>query len=268
MSVASKAVRDAFRRLHAGPEILILPNAWDAGSAKLIESLGAKAIATSSAAVAWSHGYPDGDALPTALAVATIAAIARVVRVPVSADIEGGYSSDPAAVGELAARVVDAGAVGINLEDGAATPDLTCAKIERVKRAAARAGGDLYVNARTDVYLRGLAQGDAAIQETIARGLRYRDAGADGLFVPAAVEPAAMRAIIDAVGLPLNVLAFPGLPSAGELQRIGVRRLSAGAGVAMAALERARSYTLEFLGLPAASAPLSSRELNRLYKDE
>src|SRR5215470_8545192 len=99
-----------FRSLHGGPEILLLANAWDAGSAKLIESLGAKAIATSSAAVAWSHAYPDGDTLPTSLAIATVAAVVRAVRVPVSADIEGGYSSEPAAVGELAGRVVDAGA--------------------------------------------------------------------------------------------------------------------------------------------------------------
>jgi len=266
MSVASKSTSATFRRLHAGPEILILPNAWDAGSAKLIESIGAKAIATSSAAVAWSHGYPDGDTLPTSLAVATVAAVVRVVRIPVSADIEGGYSTDPAAVGELAGRVVDAGAVGINLEDGAATPDLTCAKIEQVKRAAARLG-DLYVNARTDVYLRGFAEGDAAITETIARGRLYREAGADGLFVPGLVDIKAMRAIIEAVNLPLNVMAFPGLPSAKELGGLGVRRLSAGAGGAMAALEKLRAYVSEFLGLPPPAAALSSRDLNRLYKE-
>ena len=117
-----------FRRLHQDG-ILLLANAWDAGSARLIESLGAKAIATTSAGVAWAHGYPDGDALPFDLLVATTAEITRIVTVPLTVDSEGGYSDDPAAVGESIARLIGAGAAGINLEDGAGTPDLLCAKI-------------------------------------------------------------------------------------------------------------------------------------------
>src|SRR3546814_6416001 len=114
----------------------------------------------------------------------TAAASARVIRVPLSGDGEAGYASDPAAVADNVARVIDAGAVGINIEDGADSPDLLAAKIERIKRMAAERGADLFVNARTAVYLRGLVGEEQRVAETLARGKRYRDAGAAGLFVP------------------------------------------------------------------------------------
>src|SRR5437867_8180088 len=141
-----------FRRLHQ-EGLLVLPNAWDAGTARLIESLGARAIATSSAAVAWSRGYADGDHLPVPLLLATVSEIARVVKLPITVDVEGGYSNDPSAVAGTIAAVIDAGGVGINVEDGTADPGLLCAKIEQVKREASRRGVELFVNARTDVYL-------------------------------------------------------------------------------------------------------------------
>src|SRR3954471_21407994 len=109
----------AFHALHRGPELLLLANAWDAGSARLIESLGAQAIATTSAGLAWTHGYPDGATLPIGLVVSRGWAIARVIRVPLSVDMEGGYAPDPVGVGGAVAAIVDAGAVGINIEDGA-----------------------------------------------------------------------------------------------------------------------------------------------------
>jgi 2-methylisocitrate lyase-like PEP mutase family enzyme len=235
-----------FRQLHAGG-LLVLANVWDAATARLVESLGAKALATTSAAVAWSHGYADGDRLPVPRLAATVADIARVVRVPLSVDVEGGYSSDPAAVGETVARVIDAGAAGINLEDGSGAPDLLCAKIECVKRTAAREGVDLFVNARVDVYLYALAPPERRVDETLARAQRYRAAGADGLFAPGVTAPAEIRTIAGGVGLPLNVLARPGLPAASELAALGVRRLSAGSGIAQAALGRIRSLTTSFL---------------------
>ena len=141
----------AFRALHAGPDPLILANAWDAGSARLIASLGARAIATSSAAVAWSHGYADGHALPIEALAATVREIVRVVDVPVTADAEGGYDDDPRAAAENVGRLIDAGAVGVNLEDQGQAPDLLCAKIEAVRAVADRKGVALFVNARTDV---------------------------------------------------------------------------------------------------------------------
>ena len=118
-----------FHRLHQGNTPLVLANAWDAGSARLIESCGAVAIATTSAGLAWSRGYPDGDAIPPRDLAAAVADIARVLSVPLTVDVEGGYASDPAQVRENVAAVVGAGAVGINIEDGQASVDLLCAKI-------------------------------------------------------------------------------------------------------------------------------------------
>jgi 2-methylisocitrate lyase-like PEP mutase family enzyme len=258
----------AFHALHRGPELLLLANAWDAGSARLIESRGARAIATTSAGVAWSHGYPDGDALPPALVIATTAAIARVVRVPLTVDIEGGYSSDPDAVGRLVGELIEAGAVGINLEDGTGAPDLLCAKIARVRQVANELGVNLFINARIDVYLRGLLPEPARAAETCARAMRYRDAGASGIFAPAAVDPAAIRAIAQATELPLNLLGWPGLPDTGELMALGVRRLSAGAGISMGALDRAAALATAFLrDGHREPTELTSRDLNALYRE-
>ena len=151
---------ETFRRLHDGPDLLILPNAWDAGSARVIETLGARAVATTSAAVCWSHGYADGHQLPVEFLVATVQEITRVISIPLTCDFEGGYANDPATVGENVRKVIDAGAVGINIEDGGGDPDLLAAKIVAVRKAADAAGVDLFINARTDIYLRRLAEGE------------------------------------------------------------------------------------------------------------
>lgn len=238
---------EAFHRLHAGG-LLLLPNAWDAGTARLIESVGARAIATTSAAVCWAHGYPDGaDLLPIERLVSTVRGITRVVRVPVTVDIEGGYSDDPAQVGENVARVIDAGGVGINLEDGAGTPDQLAAKIEQARQAGVRLGVNLFVNARADVFLRGIGPADRRVEESIARGERYRAAGADGLFVPGVTEAADIKAIVGAVALPLNVMARPGLADAETLKSLGVRRLSAGPGLALGAFSQVAALASAFL---------------------
>jgi 2-methylisocitrate lyase-like PEP mutase family enzyme len=225
-----------FRALHQGPAALVLPNAWDAGTARLIESLGAKAIATTSAGLAWSRGYPDGNALPTDQLIAATRDIARVIRVPLTVDIEAGYSADPRAVAELVVRILDIGVVGINIEDGAGSADLLCKKIAAVRDRAGRSGVDLFINARTDVYL-GIGSGDAAIEEVIHRASRYRASGCDGLFVPGLADRDAMAAIAEAITpMPLNIMALPSLPSMDALQKHGVRRLSAGSAIAQAAL--------------------------------
>jgi 2-methylisocitrate lyase-like PEP mutase family enzyme len=236
-----------FRELHAPGRLLRLPNAWDAGSARLIEAGGAAAIATTSAGLAWARGHRDGDVLPGSVLRAAIAEIARVISVPLSADVEGGYSSDPRAVGDTIAAVIDAGAVGVNLEDGAAPVDLLCAKIEVAKQVASRAGVDLFVNARTDVYLRGLVPKERAVAESIARGERYRAAGCDGFFVPKLHVAEEIRAVAAAVALPLNVLVMPGLAPVAELQTLGVRRVSAGSAIAAAALGVVQRATQHFL---------------------
>lgn len=244
----------AFAKLHDGPEILVLPNAWDAGSARVIEVAGAKAIATSSAAVAWAHGYPDGEALPFETLVRVVGEIARVIAVPLTADIETAYAQDGAAAAESVARVADAGAVGINIEDGTGSPDLLCAKIEAIK---ARSGANVWINARTDVYLHNLAQGEAAYDETVKRARRYLDAGADSIFIPMAAEDALLVRFAAAIDAPLNFLAWPGLPPLARLKEIGVRRLSAGSGVARMSFNHTYALTQAFLA-EGRSEPLTA----------
>ena len=259
-----------FHALHAGPDVLILANAFDAGSARLIETLGAKAIATTSAGVAWAHGYADGHYLSVDTLVATVGEIARVVKAPITTDVEGGYDDDPAAVGAVVARVIDAGAVGINIEDGVTTPDLMRCKIEAARTAAERAGVKLFINARCDVYLRKLAEGQAALAETLRRAKLYRDSGADGLFVPFATDGAVISAVIAEVKLPFNAIARKGLPPLAELQKLGVRRLSAGSAISRAAFEATRVAAAAFLGDGASDTLLAQggapSDLNALFK--
>lgn len=236
-----------FRALHGSGNLLLLPNAWDAASARVAEDCGAKAIATSSAAVAWAHGYPDGQKIPKAALLALVGAIVRVAKLPVSADSEAGYSSSPEEAAEFVAALGRAGAVGINLEDGAEPPERLVSKIEAIKSRAASEGLDIYVNARTDVYLKSLAPAERALEETLARGRLYRDAGADGFFVPGLTDVSGLRKIAEAIALPLNVLILRGLPPASALKEAGVRRISAGSGMARAAYGAVRRAASEML---------------------
>jgi 2-methylisocitrate lyase-like PEP mutase family enzyme len=238
---------ELFRALHSGPDLLVLTNAWDAVSARVVMDLGAKAVATSSAAVAWSHGYPDGNALPVPLLLSTLADIVRVASVPITADIEAGYSDDPRAVGDTVGAVIDVGVVGINLEDGRGSPDLLCAKVEAARQAAVRHGVPLFINARTDVFLRPAIPGHDPIVEAISRADRYAAAGADGIFVPGITDAAGIETLARDIKRPLNVMARPGLPLARELQRLGVRRLSAATWLARAALRAVREAGATFL---------------------
>jgi 2-methylisocitrate lyase-like PEP mutase family enzyme len=259
-----------FRALHHAEHVLVLPNAWDAASARLVEDCGAAAVATSSAAVAWAHGHADGEHIDTRTVLAVVQEITRSVRVPVTVDLEAGYSAEPEAIADLVAAVIDRGAVGINLEDGFAPPAVLAEKIGVAKRVAARAGGELFVNARTDVYLKDLAKGEAAVAETLRRAQLYRDAGADGLFVAGVVDGDAIRTIAHEARLPLNVLARPALAPVAELQRWGVRRLSVGSSLAQAALGAARAAARELLdhGTFGAlfAAPVAGAELNGWFK--
>jgi 2-methylisocitrate lyase-like PEP mutase family enzyme len=237
---------EKFRALHA--QFLVLPNAWDPGSARMIESCGATAIATTSSGLGWSCGYPDGSAIPIAVLGKAVASIERVIGVPLSVDIEGGYADDPDIVGKNVASILDNGGVGINIEDGNDPPDLMLRKIAAARAAGERAGVRLFVNARTDVYLHALVPKERMIEESIARAARYGAAGADGIFVPGVIEPDAIRAIVQAVApLPFNAMMRPGLPPAETLRQLGVRRLSAGGGIAMAALSLTKKLATEFL---------------------
>lgn len=224
---------------------LVLVNVWDAASARLVEDAGATAIATTSAGVAWSLGRPDGNTLTRAEAMDAVARIAASVSVPVTVDIESGYADDADGVARTVDAVLEAGAVGINIEDGGLHPDALADRIGAARRAAERAGVPLFVNARTDVHLAGLVDPERLLAETLERARRYRGAGADGVFVPGVRDVETIRALVESIDGPVNVMAGPGSPTVAELARIGVARISLGSAVAQAAYAVVRQATAE-----------------------
>jgi 2-methylisocitrate lyase-like PEP mutase family enzyme len=238
-----------FRALHTG-DVLVLPNAWDAASARVIEHAGAAAIATTSAGVSWSGGVPDGQRLDLDAAMAALHRIGDAVRVPVTADIEGGYAEDAPRLADAVRRTVAAGAVGINIED-ARHDDATLRgtqeqadRIRTVRRAALSTGIDLFVNARTDTFLVGA---DDALAESLHRARAYLDAGADGIFVPGVTDPDTIAALVRGIAAPLNVMAGPGAPPVAALAALGVARVSVGMGIAQAAYALAGNAARELL---------------------
>lgn len=222
------AKAEQFRALQAPGRFLALPNAWDAGSAAFLASLGAEAVATSSAALAWSHGYPDGERLPRDLLLASVAEIARVVDVPVSVDTEAGYGRNAEDVGETIARLLGAGAAGINIEDGAGPPERLAERIGTARKVADREGVGLFINARTDLWLKPLVPDGERLGEAIRRGRLYAEAGADGFFLPRLATIADIRAIASEVRLPLNLMAVADLPATEDSRAAGVTRVSLG----------------------------------------
>ena len=244
-SQREKALR--FHELHRGGRILVLPNAWDAASARVIELAGARAIATTSAGVAASLGYPDGEQVRPELMIGVVERIVATVDLPVSVDAEAGYGDSVDAVRETVRAVLSAGAVGVNLEDAMGDPAVLVERIGAVREVAARAGVPLFVNARTDVYLR---RGDPTAQfdEALKRLRAYEAAGADGLFAPGLADAATIGRLVASLGRPLNILAFEGVPPVPELERLGVARVSAGSGPMRATLGLTRRITEELLG--------------------
>ncbi|WP_328351978.1 isocitrate lyase/phosphoenolpyruvate mutase family protein [Streptomyces sp. NBC_00445] len=241
----------AFRALHVPGRPLVLPNAWDTASACLVEDAGAAAVATTSAGLAWELGAPDGDRLERDAAMEAVARIAAAVDVPVSADIESGYAQDPAGVADTVRAVLAAGAVGVNIEDalyGAGEGPLRpvaeqAERIAAAREAADTAGVPLYVNARIDTFLRGAG----GVDLTLERAAAFLAAGADGIFVPGAVEPGTVKLLADGIDAPLNVMAGPGAPPVPELAALGAARVSVGSGITQAAHALVRRATRELL---------------------
>lgn len=236
-----------FRELHNQAEPLKLANAWDAVSAKIVESLGGKAVATTSAGVAWSTGYADGRYMPMEDAVRAAKNIVRVLKVPLTIDFEHGYSDNAKTVGENVKHLLDLGVAGINIEDGPDSPEILAAKIEAIRAAAAQNGQDIFVNARCDVYLAQLVEPGKMVEESIRRGNIYQQAGADGLFLPAISKSEDLKMVSSQVNLPLNAMAWPGLPKAGELGKLGVRRLSAGSAIVQTVWGKTEEMARDFL---------------------
>ena len=190
MSNAQIQMAARFRAAHAPGKFLVLPNAWDVASARIAEDCGAEAIATSSAAVAWAHGYADGEKLPRKVLLQLVSDIARLAKVPITADSEAGYSADVTEVAGFVVSMAKAGAAGINIEDGTEPPPVLVAKIKAIKQACAREGVDIFINARTDVYLKSLVPAERRWTKRWRAENSIAIAGADGLFVPGLVDAA------------------------------------------------------------------------------
>ncbi|GAA4554924.1 isocitrate lyase/phosphoenolpyruvate mutase family protein [Pseudonocardia xishanensis] len=255
MLTDQQRAKAATLRLLQDDDVLVLPNAWDAASAALIAAGGARAIATTSAGVSWSLGRPDGQNLTRAEMIDAVSRIAASVDLPVSADVEGGYGPDTDDVARTVTAVIEAGAVGINLEDSRAPggplfePQEQDARIRAAREAASAAGlPGLVVNARTDVYLSGIGPEAGRLDDVVARARSYAAAGADSLFVPGLLDLGTLSELTSRVDLPVNVMAGPGAPSVDELRAAGVRRVSVGQAIAQAAYSLARRAAVEALG--------------------
>jgi len=275
---AQKRKAEAFRALHggldSGREILLLPNVWDVASARIVEDAGFGAVATSSAGVAFSLGYPDGQKIPREEMLAVVARITRAVKVPVTADVESGYGNSPKDTERTALDVIEAGAVGMNLEDApgeagnplAALP-AQLEKIRAVREAAASRGIPLVLNARTDVYLLQVGEPGDRYDEAVRRLSAYRDAGADCVFVPGLTDAPTIARLVADLRCPVNILAGPGSPPVKELRAAGVARVSLGSGPMRAAMGRLRHLADEFKNSGTyeslAAAP-SYAEMNQL----
>jgi 2-methylisocitrate lyase-like PEP mutase family enzyme len=272
LKLAKKA--DTLRALHSGADPLLLPNVWDAASARIIEDAGYPALATTSAGVAFTLGYPDGQKISRDEMLSVIARIASVVAVPVSADVEGGYGPRPEDSGATARALIEGGAVGLNLEDATGDPAnplfdlaLQLEKIRAVREASSALGVPLVLNARTDVYLWQVGKPETWYDQSVRRLSAYRDAGADCVFVPGLSDAATIGRIIADLRCPVNILAGPGSPSVPELKALGVARISLGSNPMRATLGVLRRVATELKSKGTyesmADAP-SHRELNGL----
>jgi 2-methylisocitrate lyase-like PEP mutase family enzyme len=246
---AAKA--EKLRQLHHGPKILILPNAWDAASARIFEDAGFPAIATTSAGIAFTLGYADGQQIAPQEMLGAVKIITSRVNVPVTADLEAGYED----AGKTAASAIESGAVGLNIEDmdhrdGARLFPISeqVAKIKTIRRVAENLGVRLVINARTDQYLAEIGDPAARFAQACERLHAYIDAGADCVFAPGVTDESTISRLVAELKFPLNVLAQPPSPSIVRLQELGVARVSVGAGITRAAMGLTQRVARELIG--------------------
>ena len=251
---ASAAKAFLFRQMHLGPGILVIANAWDAGSARVFEEAGIRAIGTGSAGVAFSHGHADDERIPRDVMLRAIAEMVAAVDVPVTADILAGMGDSIDAVVATVKEVIALGAAGVNIEDGSDVGgahlldiEYQTDKIRAVCAAVEASGVPIVVNARTDPYWLKLGDEKERLRASIERANRYRGAGAHCLFVPGATDRATLKTLVAEIAGPLNVLATPGCPPVADLQALGVRRLSEGSGPVRASLMLARRIARDLI---------------------
>ncbi len=271
---AQRTKAHAFRAMHDRSRLLILPNAWDAMSARFIEDAGARAIATTSAGLAFSLGYPDGEYAPREEVVRAIARIARVVDVPLSADIESGFGADAHEVGETVRAIIDAGAVGINLEDSTGDParplyelDTAVARVRAAREAGAAAGVPLVINARTDVLIATKGAREELLQQAFRRENAFRAAGADCLFPLGLDGNDEITRAVKSIDGPVNLMYRAGIPTTAEIARLGIARLSMGTSITLATLAVTRRIAKELLtsgNYSALGESVSYPEANKL----
>lgn len=243
---------ELFRTKHRGPRLLLLPNAWDAMSARIFVAAGFEAIATTSGGLAWALGYADGEQTPWAEVVAATARIVRAAQVPVTADIEAGYGDTPDAVMKSVAEIIRAGAVGVNLEDGtprAAVPIRSIAdaadRIRAAREAARAAAVPIVINARTDLYLRNIGDEESRFAETVERGNAYLAAGADCFYPISLRDPATIGRMVTVLAAPININVRAGSPGVAELEALGVARASTASAVSLMAMSLTRQIAEE-----------------------
>jgi 2-methylisocitrate lyase-like PEP mutase family enzyme len=243
---------ELFRNMHRGPALLLLPNAWDAMSARVFVAAGFNAIATTSGGLAWSLGYADGEQAPWGEVVAATARIVRAAQVPVTADIEAGYGETPDAVMGSVAEIIRAGAIGVNLEDGTprgtvpirSMPD-AADRIRAAREAARAAAVPIVINGRTDLYLRNIGDEASRFEETVERGKAYLAAGADCVYPIGLRDPATIGRLVNALAAPVNINVRAGSPSVAELEALGVARASTASQVALMAMSATRQVAEE-----------------------
>src|SRR5271165_3731868 len=266
---------EKLRKLHHGPRILALPNAWDVVSARILEEVGHPAIATSSAAVAFAHGYPDGQRISRGEMLDAVARIAQAVRVPVTADLESGYGKTPEEMADFTKAMVVAGVAGLNFEDVTGDDEsshvelgLQVRNICAIRETSAALGVPVVINARTDVYLMPIGPEATRFERTVERLRAYREAGADCLFVPGVCDRETIVKLVKALDAPLNILASQGCPSLDELEKMGVARVSAGSSAMRAAMGAFQRVAKDWLAhgsydsLTQVTVPYA--ELNRM----
>lgn len=266
----------AFRRMHDRQKILLLPNCWDAASARLLVQRGFAAIATTSAGVAWSLGYADGERAPLAEVLAAVARVTRVVDVPVTVDIETGYGERPADVAATVQAVIAAGAVGINIEDGMPghgplrdTADAS-ARVRAARAAADASGVPIVINARVDLWMQhDDVEPSARLRDAIDRAKAYLAAGADCMYPIGLGAPDTLAALVRAIDAPVNVVAGVGMPGLAELARLGVARVTTATRLpllAFAAVDHAVDNMLASGNFEGLAADFTYADAQRLFE--